>query len=353
MDNLTHAISGALIARATAPRAQPGVTIPLARRVALGALAASLPDLDFVLNWVSPLTYLQNHRGITHSLLMLPLWSIALAWLCAALWRGGPGWRAYVGVFAWGIGIHIAGDWITSFGTLLLAPLSDRRFDLSTTFIIDLWLLAILLAGAFASLAWRTSRVPAVAALCATVGYVAFQGWQLHEAIGFGKAHAQRAGLSGARVTAVPRPVSPYNWLVVVESGDRIDYAQVRLVDEPAWLARLGIGFIDRLGAPYAPVTGATWTRVDRFGAQAHGSVVRAAYESPALAFFRWFAAYPIFTRLEDAAGAVCVWFEDLRFVTPGRDTPFRYAACRDPAAGTRAPWTAYELDGDTRIPVR
>ena len=83
----------------------------------------------------------QHHRGVTHSLLMLPLWSIVLAWLCAMLWRNGPGWRAYFGVFAWGIGIHIAGDWITSFGTLLLAPFSVRRFALSTTFIIDLWLL--------------------------------------------------------------------------------------------------------------------------------------------------------------------------------------------------------------------
>jgi len=57
MDNLTHALSGALIARATAPAPVEGVTIPLARRVALGAVAASLPDLDFVLGWISPLTY--------------------------------------------------------------------------------------------------------------------------------------------------------------------------------------------------------------------------------------------------------------------------------------------------------
>ena len=175
MDNLTHALSGALIARATAPKPQPGVTIPLGRRIVLGTIAASLPDLDYVIGWFSPLAYLIHHRGFTHSFVLLPLWSFVFAWLCAKLWRGGPGWRAYFGVFAWGIGIHIIGDWITSYGTMLLSPLSDRRFALSTTFIIDLWLGAILLAGCIASLAWRTSRAPAAAALVGVAAYVAFR----------------------------------------------------------------------------------------------------------------------------------------------------------------------------------
>ena len=129
--------------------------------VVLGTIAASLPDLDYVIGWFSPLAYLIHHRGFTHSFVLLPLWSFVFAWLCAKLWRGGPGWRAYFGVFAWGIGIHIVGDWITSYGTMLLSPLSDRRFALSTTFIIDLWLGAILLAGCSrASSGERRARRP-------------------------------------------------------------------------------------------------------------------------------------------------------------------------------------------------
>lgn len=351
MDNLTHALSGALIARATAPRAVPGETIPLARRVALGAVAASLPDLDFVLNWVSPLTYLENHRGVTHSLLLLPLWSLLGAWLCSLAWRRGPGWRAYFGVFAWGIGIHIVGDWITAFGTLLLAPLSDRRFALSTTFIIDLWLLACLVAGALVALLWRSSRIPAIAALAVAAGYVAFQAVQQQEAIALGRAHALREGLAGATVTAVPRPGSPYNWMVVVDAGERVDYAQLRLVDTPPLLARLGIGFFDRITAPYLPVARARFTRVPRYGEGDDVDVVRAAFDAPALSFFRWFAAYPVHVRLDRTAQMLCVWFEDLRFVTPGRDTPFRYGACRDHA--DHAGWRAFERVGEDILPVR
>ena len=150
MDTLTHALSGALLARATAPA--PGAeVIPIRRRIALGALAAAFPDIDVVVSWLSPLAYMHHHRGVTHSLVMLALWAVLLAWLCTRVWRGGPSWRAYAGIIAWGIAVHIAGDWITSFGTMVLAPLSDWRAALSTTFIIDLWFSGIIITGLLAS----------------------------------------------------------------------------------------------------------------------------------------------------------------------------------------------------------
>ena len=54
MDTLTHALSGALLGRATAPVNDPNA-IPLSRRVALGALAAAFPDIDVVVSGLSPL----------------------------------------------------------------------------------------------------------------------------------------------------------------------------------------------------------------------------------------------------------------------------------------------------------
>lgn len=350
MDNLTHALSGALIARATAPPPAPSVTIPLGRRIALGVVAASLPDLDIVFSLLSPLAYLYNHRGVTHSFVLLPLWSLIFAWLCAKLWRGGPGWRAYFSVFAWGIGIHIVGDWITAFGTMFLEPLSDRRFALSTTFIIDLWLLALLLVGTLACIVWPQSRVPAIAALVGVTGCVAFQGWQHHNAIEFGEQYARAQGMCEAKVSALPRPASPYNWMVVVEEENRIDYAQVRLTKRPALLAALGSSFIDRLAAPYEAMHDAKWTRTARFGEAAVEPVARAAFGTPELGFFRWFAAVPALYRVDRGNPSTCVWFQDLRFITPGRDvTPFRYGVCRE----NEGPWTPFELDGDAPTPVR
>src|SRR5262245_4910102 len=99
MDTLTHALSGALLARATArkdaappaqggtPLAEGGKPLALARRMAAGFLAAASPDLDYVFNFFGPLSYLLNHRGITHSLLLLPLWAFALSWVLAKILR--------------------------------------------------------------------------------------------------------------------------------------------------------------------------------------------------------------------------------------------------------------------------
>jgi inner membrane protein len=106
VDTLTHALSGALVARLTAPRDAAPRTLP--RRVAAGFFACAFPDLDFVVGWLGPVEYLLHHRGATHSLLLLPLWAFVCAWLLAKLLREPGGWRALYGVCAWGIGAHMA-----------------------------------------------------------------------------------------------------------------------------------------------------------------------------------------------------------------------------------------------------
>src|SRR5258708_7756501 len=120
MDTLTHALSGALLARATVRKDAPPRSIP--RRIAAGFFACAAPDLDFVFGFFGPATYVLNHRGVTHSLVLLPVWALAVSWLLAKLLREPGGWRALYGVSAQCIGLHIAGDLITSYGTMIFAP---------------------------------------------------------------------------------------------------------------------------------------------------------------------------------------------------------------------------------------
>src|ERR1043166_8610020 len=110
MDTLTHALSGALLARATAPALQPGAGVGLRNRMGAGFLAAAFPDADIVLSPLSPLAYLWQHRGVTHSFLLLPLWAVLLALIFAWMSRARVGWTAYFGVCALGIAAHILGD---------------------------------------------------------------------------------------------------------------------------------------------------------------------------------------------------------------------------------------------------
>ncbi len=359
MDTLTHALSGALLARATAPAPGPAV-IPLRRRIALGAMAAAFPDIDVVVSLGSPLSYLHHHRGVTHSLVMLAVWTALLAWLCTRVWRNdankGLGWRAYAGIIAWGIGAHIAGDWITSFGTMVFAPLSDWRAALSITFIIDLWFSGIILAGLLASWLWRKSRHarwPAITSLAVLCGYVVFQFVQQQRAIEFGEQFVRQAGLRDARVSALPRPVSPFNWMVVVETEDRYHYSLVSLSRREAPRPAPGAGFLSRLSAPYLPRRQAQWVVAQRWGVapqSADYTLAREVMAHPQFAFFRWFAQYPALYRVDTGNPHTCVWFQDLRFFTPGRAAwPFRYGMCRE----SGAEWRAFELLSDnTTLPV-
>jgi inner membrane protein len=351
VDTLTHALSGALIARATAPRAKTAETLPLGRRMFVGALAAAFPDLDIFTSYLSPLAYLYHHRGVTHSLLLLPLWAVLLSLLFALISRGKPSWRAYLGITAYGVGAHIAGDLITSFGTMIFAPLSDARYALSATFIIDLWFTGIILAGLAASAIWRSSRFPAALGVAVLAGYVGLQVLLREQAIDFGEEYARQKRIERVVVTAQPRPVSPFNWTVVVAEPERYTYAHINLIRKTARRepdARAG--FIERLDAAYRPLSQAAWVAVERYGSREEDAVVaREAYVQPAFAFFRWFAAYPVVLGIDSGNPERCVWFHDLRFATPGRDgTPFRYGMCRQ---GNGA-WAAFQLLGTYKRPV-
>jgi inner membrane protein len=351
MDTLTHALSGALLARATAPTQADGQTLPLGRRLLVGFLAAAAPDLDFVIGYVGPIEYLYHHRGITHSLIVFPLWAFLLAKLCAVVWRRDRPWRAYFGVIAMGLAIHIAGDWITSFGTIIFAPLSDARHGIGTTFIIDLWFTGIILAGLALSARWRASPVPAIAGLAALCGYVAFQGVLQQRAIEWGEIYARTSGLKQAEVTAQPRPVSPFNWMVIVRSGEAVRYSFVNLIRREPLRPAPDAGFIARLDAAYLPLAQARWVFGSRFGtSEAERAIARDAWSQPQFEFFRWFAEEPMLLRVDAGNPSTCAWFQDLRFFTPGRNAwPFRYGMCRE----SGGEWRTYRLSNEnTRLPV-
>lgn len=153
MDTLTHALSGVLAARATGKQnTLENHRLSLRTRMAAGFLASAFPDIDFILWFVGDLAYLNNHRGLTHSFIMLPIWALLLSWVFAWLWRGRYYWREFYGVSAIGIGVHILGDIITAYGSMILAPISMVKFVFPTTFILDPWFTGIIFLALL--LAW-------------------------------------------------------------------------------------------------------------------------------------------------------------------------------------------------------
>ena len=188
MDPFTHGVAGALIAKAffadsakESPAAAPQtVTDPASalvrQRIVVLTLGALFPDIDVVFKLFSssPVGTLEYHRWITHSLLCLPFFALALAAATRAFFswrearrdraaraddlRSGRTAGAHLSMahltLLYGVGIlsHIFLDAITSWGTMVWAPLRDSRIQWDWVFIIDGTFTALILAPQL--LAW-------------------------------------------------------------------------------------------------------------------------------------------------------------------------------------------------------
>jgi membrane-bound metal-dependent hydrolase YbcI (DUF457 family) len=165
MDTITHGIAGALLGKGVFSGDDLFAVRPMNRgRVVTWSLmlGAIFPDSDTFRGFFSSneLLILTWHRSITHSLVCLPFFALALAaltrWICR--WRkwDAPGLAALTGIYAVGILSHILLDLVTSFGTMIWSPLQWSRPAWDLIFIVDFTFTAILLVPQF--LAWVYAR---------------------------------------------------------------------------------------------------------------------------------------------------------------------------------------------------
>lgn len=144
MDNLTHSLVGLAAARAGLDRTSPYAT-------GLCIVAANAPDADVVTLVGGQWTYLEQHRGITHSIvgtLVIALILPALFYAGDFLWarvRGRPGRARFGGLLISSLILsasHPLLDWTNSYGVRPLLPWSAEWFYGDLVFILDpyIWL---------------------------------------------------------------------------------------------------------------------------------------------------------------------------------------------------------------------
>lgn len=161
MDTITHGIAGALIGKAVFRGEDMFASQPINRaRIITWSLmlGAIFPDSDILRDWYSsnPMLILTWHRSVTHSLVCMPFFALALAALTRwfARWRkwDAPSFGALTGIYAVGILSHILLDLVTTFGTMVWSPLQWSRPAWDLIFIIDFTLTALVLCPQL--LAW-------------------------------------------------------------------------------------------------------------------------------------------------------------------------------------------------------
>lgn len=82
---------------------------------------------------------------LTHSIVGVPLLAAAATFLFRLRYKE-LSWKTIFGLSLLGMGLHIVFDLLNSYGVSLLYPLSDRRFEWSVMFIIDLTMWSLLLS---------------------------------------------------------------------------------------------------------------------------------------------------------------------------------------------------------------
>ena len=219
MDTPTHGLVGRLIARAIWPgRDSRGLVNTI-------TVASMLPDLDVLIQG-DALERLQTHRGISHSLLGAAVGALVVAWLARRLGcRRVPFPKLYSATLL-GLLLHIAFDYVTSYGTMVLQPFSNYRASLDVLFIIDPYLDLILITGLI--LGWRVMAWPPLGYRIGAVALAAYMALNIG-LLGMGHLQAarwaEREGIAAEEIAVLPVPFSPLHRVAIVRGAESVHRA--------------------------------------------------------------------------------------------------------------------------------
>lgn len=213
MDSITQAALGASLAGAVAGRT-------LGRSALLvGAVLGTLPDLDVVIDYGTAIANFSQHRGFSHSLLVLFPLSVLLAWILQR-WRPVLGYQRWLLLTALILLTHPLLDAFTTYGTQIFWPLAGP-VAINSIFIIDPLYTLPLLAGILIFLVRGTAGRAVNAGLAMSTLYL---GWTLaaQQIISSRVDPALAdAGLQDAPRLVQPMPFNTLLWRVTAQNDDQ------------------------------------------------------------------------------------------------------------------------------------
>jgi len=317
MDSITHALTGAVIARAIDNE-------KIGKWGTVAGLAMGLfPDSDFILGLFNHQFSIQYHRDFTHSILFIPFYSLFFSWLFVKISKRPYFWNFYK-VCLPVLMSHVLLDLLTSYGTMIFSPFFDHRFAWDLIFVIDLIFSGVILLPLLASLFLkRGTRWICRGSLIGLTVYILFcwvqHGQALGEIRGFSK------GLAGKviQIAALPQPASPFRWALYVETEDNIfqGFVDLRREDLPE-PASPQAPFFERLTSLYYPSGSIPFHSMEKLP---DSPWVKKALTTKGMKFYYWFARFPVVKSINSEEGRHRVEFMDARFFLPGIRLPFVY----------------------------
>jgi inner membrane protein len=245
MDSVSQAALGASVCYATiGPRLGK-------RALIIGALVGTLPDLDVLVPYEDAVASFTYHRSWSHSLFVLSLISLPVAWLIKQLNsikhpENAPGnARGRISLGRWWLAIwlvlftHALLDSFTIYGTQIWWPLPLPPVAIGSIFIIDpLYTLPLLITG---WLAWRFTHKEAAATkrahrfvLTGLAVSTAYLGWTLiSQTITANRIQEQlrQQNIDYQKIVVAPFPTSLL-WRIVVIDSDHYHETFASMLDD-------------------------------------------------------------------------------------------------------------------------
>jgi inner membrane protein len=229
MDTITHLALGAVVGEALLGN-KIGKKILI-----IGAAAQVLPDIDVVASlWLSPADNLLAHRGITHSLLFIPLAAIPLA-LLANRWHGGKiiSLKQWLIFFLIQLALHDFIDGFNAYGVGWFEPFSAIRISFNTIFVVDPLFSTWLLIGAIGLIALgkdsRNKMLWVKVSLTVSTVYLMYALFNKYKITNEVEELLTKQQINHHRYFTTPTPMNTWLWFVVaeVDDGYHIGYRSV------------------------------------------------------------------------------------------------------------------------------
>jgi inner membrane protein len=324
MDSITHALTGAVIAKAIDDK-------KIGNWGTIAGLAMGVfPDSDFVLGLLNRQFYLEYHRDFTHSLLLLPFYALFFSWIFVKISKRHTFWSFYK-ICLSALVSHVILDLLTSYGTIIFSPLFEHRFSWDLVFIIDFVFSGIVFFPLMVSVFWKNkARWICRGSLMGLTLYILFCWVQHHRAIELAKAFSKNLSEEVIQVASLPQPFSPFRWANYVETKDKVyqGFMDLHLEEHSLPIKRHAKSLsnfsllMERLKNLYQPPRK---VRYQSYQKLQNSPWVEKALTTEGVRFYYWFARFPVVKSLNSQNGRHRVEFMDVRFLIPGIRLPFVY----------------------------
>lgn len=138
MDTGTHLIMGIGLGGLAMIDPVVAANPAIGAAVIFGTIAGSqAPDLDTLLRIRGNAVYIRNHRGISHSIPAILIWTALITGVLQLIFRGSLPWLHVAGWVLLACVVHVLTDLFNAYGTQAMRPFNDKWISWNVIHIFD------------------------------------------------------------------------------------------------------------------------------------------------------------------------------------------------------------------------